>query len=193
MGGAYFSQQRFQINLVLLVPLFKKLRKWRVPGNKSGVWVWCTLIRPPPTKDCEESPKEKNRRSQLSEEELGSEPIPSLITSLLVRTRWNRSLSREGGMPSEPQQIRNPPEDRDMSHSAIPLVIRMTGVSIRGGNGTGRQRDISENFHFKSDDVKDHQLPTKIASFVPGETKHIFGRSREGRRQGLSYGGRVLT
>ena len=34
-------------------------------------------------------------------------------------------------MPSEPQQIRNPPEDRDMSHSAIPLVIEMTGVSIR--------------------------------------------------------------
>ena len=38
-----------------------------------------------------------------------------LITSLLVRTRWIRSLSPEGGVRSEPQQIRNPPEDRDMS------------------------------------------------------------------------------
>lgn len=34
-------------------------------------------------------------------------------------------------MRSEPQQIRNPPEDRDMSHSVIPLMTEMTGVGIR--------------------------------------------------------------
>lgn len=77
------------------------------------------------------SPKKRRGRSQLSEEELGSEPIPTLTISLLVRTWWNRSLSPEGGVPSEPQQIRNPPEDRDKSHSAIPLVTERTGVHIR--------------------------------------------------------------
>ena len=30
--------------------------------------------------------------------------------------------------------------------------------------------------------MKDHQLPTKIASFVPGDKTHIW-ESREGRRQ----------
>ena len=56
-------------------------------------------------------------------------------------------------------------------------------MSVSGWKQHRRQRDISENFHFKSDDVKDHQLLTKITSFVPGDKTHIW-ESSEGRRQG---------
>lgn len=51
---------------------------------------------PPPSGNCEESPKKRMREVSCSEEELGSEPVPSMITSLVVRTGWNCSLSPEG-------------------------------------------------------------------------------------------------
>lgn len=53
----------------------------------------------------------------------------------------------------------------------------------QGGNDTGDGGTFQRIFHFKSDDVKDHQLPTKIASFVPGDKTHIW-EPREGRRWG---------
>lgn len=51
----------------------------------------------------------------------------------------------------------------------------------QGGSSTGDRGMFQRIFDFKSDDVKNHPLPIKITSLVPGDKTHIW-EAIEGRR-----------